>query len=166
MDVLQTGSFYWYKSEYMLNHIVDNIFGGMKWLPILIGIVGLGIGLILRKKAFPFAKTAVLVVPIMFYTMIVGQISPFLTDRYVMCTYPFWCIMAIAAIGYSGVSLFRVVGERLSKKHGMAVQIGMIVFVGLLLLSNNYIVKAPGYLNKGGQETYTVPENTDCIFQN
>jgi hypothetical protein len=164
LGILQSGSFYWYKSEYMLNHIVDNIFGGLKWLPIVIGILCFGIGLFLRKKAFPFAKTAILAFPIVFYTLIVGQISPFLTDRYVMCTYPFWCIMAMAAIGYAGTSLLRVFDGHMAKQKCIAVHIAMLVFVGLLVLSNNYIMKEPGYLNKGGQENYTVTENTDCIF--
>lgn len=164
LNVLQTGSFYWYKAEYMLNHIVDNIFGGMKWLPIMIGVLCLGMGLILRRKEFPYAKTAIFVIPIVFYTLIVGQISPFLTDRYVMCTYPFWCIMSIVAIGYAGKSLLHVLEAQFSKKQKMSVNIAILVFFGLLILSNNYIIKEPGYLNKGGQETYTVPENTDCIF--
>lgn len=164
LDILQTGSFYWYKAEYMLNHIVDNIFGGMKWLPIMIGVLGLGMGLVLRRKEFQYAKAAILVIPIVFYTLIVGQISPFLTDRYVMCTYPFWCIMSIVAIGYAGKSLLHVFEGRFSKKQKMSVNIAMLIFFGLLILSNNFAIKEPGYLNRGGQETYTVPDNTDCVF--
>lgn len=164
LNVLQTGNFYWYKSEYMLNHIVDNTFGGIIWLPIILAVFCIGISTILRKNAFPFAKTAVLVVPITFYTLIVGQISPFLTDRYVMCTYPFWCIMTMAAIYYTGTNILRVSQARLPLKDTVVLNAVMIICSGLLIFNNNYILKEPGYLNKGGQETYTVPENTDCIF--
>jgi hypothetical protein len=72
--------------------------------------------------------------------------------------------MSIVAIGYVGKSLLHVLEGQFSEKQKMSVNIAILVFFGLLILSNNYIIKEPGYLNKGGQETYTVPENTDCIF--
>ena len=164
LGILQSGCFYWYKSEYMLKHIADNIFGGLYWLPVLLAIVCIVICIFLRKKALPFAKTAILVVPIVFYTLIVGQISPFLTDRYVMCTYPFWCIMTIAMVYYTAHNIIEVYKTRVKFSCTKVLSVVLLVTSCILIGINNYMLKQPGYLNPGGQETYKVPPNTDCVF--
>lgn len=166
LNVLQSGNFYWYKAEQMIYHIVNNIFGGFIWIPVVLAVLSIVICIItkLRKKQFPFAKTAILVLPIVFYTLIIGQISPFLTDRYVMCTYPFWCIMSIAAVFFAGRKFLQVYRTRIKWHYDRALTLAMLIVSCILIFSNNYILKQPGYLNPGGQETYKVPENTDCVF--
>lgn len=166
LNVLQTGSFYWYKSEYMLNHIVDNIFGGISWLPIALILLFVGSCIYARKKSFCVAKNAILAIPIVFYTLIVGQISPFLTDRYVMCTYPFWCIMSVVALISSGTNITEKLGLKAADRGKNMRNMSLVVCVCsvLLILCTSYLIKEPGYLNRGGQETYTVPDNTDCVF--
>ena len=166
LGVLQSGNFYWYKAEWMLYYIVSNVFGGYIWIPIALAIASITICFISiwHKKRFPFAKTAILSVPIVFYALIVGQISPFLTDRYVMCTYPFWCIMCTAAVYYVMRNLIHKSDSNMEKIFAKSRNtIILIVFIVLIGVSN-YVVNEPGYIFKDGQENYKVPDNTDCVF--
>lgn len=164
LNVLQSGSFYAYKAEYMLKHIVDSMFGGHAWLPIVIVVLSAVICIFSRKKDLPFAKTAILSIPIVFYTLIVGQISPFLTDRYVMCTYPFWCIIVIAAGYYAILELVKHYGTKIKLPVERMAVIVLLAVSCILIGCNNYVVKGSGYLYSGGQECYEVPDKTDCVF--
>ncbi len=158
LSILTSGSFYAYKAKYMFQHIIQQIFGGNLFLPILAFltaiVVCLLLGKFLWKKKLPFAKIFLVAVPIFIYTFVVGQISPFLTDRYVMCTYPFWCIMFVCALYYSILYL----------ASGCSKSAALILIAGTLVFSNNYFRNTPGYLNTSGQETYKVPAGTDCVF--
>lgn len=166
LQILQTGRFYWYKADYMIHHISDNVFGGHLSYAIILLICALGIIIFYKKKKAPYAKFALLFVPTLVYTLIVGQISPFLTDRYVMCTYPFWCVLLVS------VSLFAVncfvskIQTVYPDKKRISVlgQIICFCIIAFFIFFNNYIKNTPGYLNIGGQESYVVNENTDCIF--
>ncbi len=163
LGILQSGHFYWYKAKYMLGHISDNIFGGHIKLAAVIVLICIGLVIFFKKGKAPYGKAAILSLPIICYTLVVGQISPFLTDRYVMCTYPFWCVMFIASVQYAWNCCQEHV--YICKKSGVNINKYIAVGIGIIaIICNNYIVHVPGYLNKGGQETYQVYPNTDCIF--
>lgn len=164
LEVLKTGSFYTYKTQYMIKHILNYVFGGHVWLPVLIVILGLTAAFFLNRKSFPTGKICIVIVPMMFFTAVVGQISPFLSDRYVMCTYPFWCI-AVIYMGYYGLSELLTWLDRRKAFHATEyLNAGLFILAVLFIGCSNYLINEPGYLNPGGQETYTVRENTDCVF--
>ena len=118
----------------------------------------------MSRKKVPFAKLSLLCIPIVAYTYVVGQISPFLSDRYVMCTYPFWCIMVVSAVFSSAKAVAALISGKLSFGADKLAY-GTLFAVSVLLIgTNNYFINAPGYLNPGGQEAYEVPANTDCVF--
>lgn len=163
LEVLKTGEFYMFKAEHMWGQIVSNIFGGHKWIPVVLVILAI-IGCIVSRKKVPFAKLSLLCIPIVAYTYIVCQISPFLSDRYVMCTYPFWCIMVVSAVFLAA----KAVSTRFTDKFSFGADkltYGILLAAAILLIgTNNYVLNTPGYLNPGGQEAYEVPDNTDCVF--
>ena len=163
LEVLKTGEFYLFKAEHMWGQIVSNIFGGHKWIPVLLVILAI-IGCNVSRKKIPFAKLSLLCIPIVAYTYVVCQISPFLSDRYVMCTYPFWCIMVVSAVFFAA----KAVSARFSDKLSFGADklaFGILLAASILLIgTNNYFINTPGYLNPGGQEAYEVPANTDCVF--
>ncbi|MBQ8816524.1 MAG: hypothetical protein IJZ84_04485, partial [Lachnospiraceae bacterium] len=152
----------------------------------LLAVVALMLGVIIclifwkiiLKRSLPFFKICLTAVPVVVYTFVVGQISPFLTDRYVMCTYPFWCIMFVCTLFYSVMCLvdgFRLGKFRLSQAWTTRWKIKpisrntigictLVLAAGILMIANNYFRNTPGYLNPGGQETYQVPAGTDCVF--
>lgn len=164
LEVLKTGSFYTYKTQHMIKHIIHYIFGGQAWLPVLVAVFGLAIVVLLKKKNFPTEKLSIVLLPMMLFTAVVGQISPFLSDRYVMCTYPFWCIAAMY-IGYYGISEFLTYWGTKKNFHTSGyINISLLILTALFIGCSNYFLNEPGYLNPGGQETYTVRENTDCVF--
>ncbi len=163
LEVLKTGSFYMFKVENMFNQITNYMFGGHKWIPILLIVLAIAGCIVLRKKV-PLAKASLLCIPVMVYTFVVCQISPFLSDRYVMCTYPFWCIMVVSAVYYASKELAKHFKDKII---GPTERVQGVVLIGLALIligTNNYIVNVPGYISPGGQESYIVPENTDCVF--
>ncbi len=163
LEVLKNGEFYLFKAEHMWGQIVSNIFGGHKWIPVVLVILAI-IGCILSRKKVPFAKLSLLCIPIVVYTYVVCQISPFLSDRYVMCTYPFWCIMVVSAVFFAAKAVFGHFSDKLSFGADKPV-CGILLAAAILLVgTNNYVLNTPGYLNPGGQEAYEVPANTDCVF--
>lgn len=163
LEVLKTGEFYMFKAKHMWGQIVGNMFGSHKWIPLFLVILAI-IGCIVARKKVPFAKAALLCIPIVAYTYVVCQISPFLSDRYVMCTYPFWCIMVVSAVYFAA----KAVAVRFSDKLSFGADklaYGTLIASSILLIgTNNYFINTPGYLNPGGQEAYKVPPNTGCVF--
>ena len=163
LEVLKTGEFYMFKAEHMWGQIVSNIFGGHKWMPVFLVILAI-IGCIVSRKKVSFAKLSLLCIPTVAYTYVVCQISPFLSDRYVMCIYPFWCIMVVSAVFFAA----KAVSARFSDKLSFGADklaCGILLATAILLVgTNNYVLNTPGYLNPGGQEAYEVPANTDCVF--
>ena len=163
LEVLKTGSFYMFKAENMFGQIVHYMFGGHKWIPILLVILAIT-GCIVARKKIPLAKTSLLCIPIAVYTFVVCQISPFLSDRYVMCTYPFWCIIVVSAACFAAKAIVAYFSDKLNISAEKLTHGILIAIVVLLIGTNNYLINVPGYLNPGGQESYDVPENTDCVF--
>ena len=165
LQVFKEGNFVLYKAEAMLNNIWGNMFGGKGGIFLGIMVVSALICILMKKKIF-YGKVCLIVLPIVGYALIVGQISPFLADRYVMCTYPFWCIFFIGVVYTAGTCLL----ERVCKKECLVsnlnrLKTAVLVFSGLLLVcSNNFVTHTPGYMFPGGQETYELPENTDCLY--
>lgn len=163
LEVLRTGSFYMFKAENMWNQIVAFMFGGHKWIPVLLVILAIA-GCIVTRKKVPFAKVSLLCIPISVYTFVVCQISPFLSDRYVMCTYPFWCIIVVSAVFFAAKAMVSHFKDKIPCRDDKLAH-GLLITVAVLLIgTNNYLINTPGYLNPGGQESYEVPANTDCVF--
>lgn len=164
LQVLKEGDFFLYKADYMIDNIWNYMFGGNEWIfPVVVGVSAL-FCIVLRRKKVSYGKAALIAFPVVGYTLIVGQISPFLTDRYVMCTYPFWCIIFVWAAYSAGVALLEKVrnNENIDNPRLQAV---LLVLLGVILVGmNNFVMHTPGYLASGGQETYEVPENTDCVY--
>ena len=165
LQVFIEGNFVLYNAKVMLDNIWENMFGGMG--RIFLGIMMVSVLIcILRKKKIFYGKVCLMVLPIVGYALIVGQISPFLADRYVMCTYPFLCIFFVGTVYAAGTCLL----ESICKKECLVsnlnrLKTAVLIFSGLLLVSsNNFVTHTPGYLFVGGQETYEIPENTDCLY--
>lgn len=164
LEILKNGNFYSYKAKYMLGHIANYVFGGFLWVPIVLLIVSAGICIYLKRKKLPYAKICILTFPVILYTLVVGQISPFLTDRYVMCTYPFWCIIIVSVVYSAFRYLLEYFEPKLTHSSRNIRRFILIVYTILLFSVNNYFSNTPGYLNPNGQEIYQVPEGTDCVF--
>lgn len=159
-----SGGAYGLKTRLMLDLIWSQVAGGYRWLPIALAILLVIVALIWKRKELPWGKAAVVSVPVLFYVVATAQIVPFYADRYVMCSYYFWCILMTAGI-FCGV---RIPGRKLFRgksRYGERILNGTIIFlVAGLVLVNNCIAVTPGYLYEGGQETVIVPENTDCLY--
>ncbi len=164
LQILKSGDFLWLKAEYMCDNIWSYMFGGNEWLFLGFVIAGTIICICFKKKMLPYGKAALIAIPVVFYTLIVGQISPFLTDRYVMCTYPFWCIMFVAVV-YHGVNCMMEVFQTKYKFSSEKMQLTALFVIAFILIgANNFVMNTPGYLSIGGQECYDVPDGTDCVY--
>ncbi len=158
------GGAYFLKTRLMLDIVWSQIAGSVKWLPFALLIVLLLIVLLWKRKEFPWGKAALLGVPVMFYVAAVAQIVPYYTDRYIMCSYFFWCILLVGGVYFS----LRIVSEQFGiwqkEKGRRCTVIAIICLTAGLIWLNNSVRVMPGYLYLDGQETVEVPENTDCVY--
>lgn len=154
LDTITSGLFYLSKTKLIMDHIIWQLMGGHWWL-LLVGFVLLAVVFIRQKgKNVPVAKGLLLVLPVVLYVLLVSQIVPFLVERYVMCTFPFWCLFVVAAVTFA-------VGKSVKKPWKRWVP---FLTGGLLVLFGNCYSNPPDYLFPGGQETVVVPDNTDCVY--
>lgn len=167
MDAVQeslSGGAYWLKFRIMLKYIWPYISGGREWLIVLPVVLVVVVALLWKRKTIPYGRIAILCVPIVFYVAFTAQIVPYLTDRYVMCSFPFWCVFMVGGVYHT----VRIVFERfeLTKtangKQGLWCVVGCLT--GLLVLSGNCFMRSPAYIYPDGQDTVQVPENTDCVY--
>lgn len=154
--------------------MIEQLFGPMlqgKWWIWVLAVAVLGMmTLICRRKNISWGRVALISIPAILYVLLVAQIVPFYTERYVMCIFPFVCITLMGCIYYA----VKICCERLAKvsaceiwiwKHGEKIlMLFVLATTGLFLFLNNCYTNMPGYLFPKGQETVELPENTDCVF--
>ncbi len=134
-------------------------FGGVVLILIKKGILKrISTEALVAKSATPSAaqmeKLALFILPPFGYLCAVSQIVPYLVDRYIMCTFPFACVLAVALPA-------AVFGKFLQAKKQT---IALLLLTGVLLLCNNTFVNGVGYLNTGGCLTISVPAQTYCVY--
>jgi len=167
LNTILSGQFHWIKIKLILNQICGQLFGGNWWIPVAAAVIIIGT-VIVSKNRKRYLGTGILTfIPIMVYVITVAQIVPFYVDRYVMCTYPFWCMLVVFALykGIKSLSKWKLLTNILSGKISEYVNIGLYAagILGLVLINNGFMHE-PGYLGRNGQETYIVPENSHCVY--
>ena len=161
---------YLIKIKLMIEQLFGSMLQGKWWIWVLAAsVLGL-MALICRRKNISWGRVSLISIPAILYVLLVAQIVPFYTERYVMCIFPFVCITLMGCIYYT----VKICCERLAKvsvcekwmwKHGEKVlMFFVVVATGLFLFLNNCYTNMPGYLFPEGQEAVELPENTDCIF--
>lgn len=159
-----SGGAYLLKTKVMMHQIWTYVIGGHWWLMLLLAVVLVAVALLWKRKEIPYGKVFLFGLPLLAYVAATAQIVPYYTDRYVMCTFFFWSILAVSGVYYS----VRIVCEKFCPAEtdkGKKLSVGVIVGgVCVLVLLSNCYVKPPGYLYPDGQETVKLPENTDCIY--
>ncbi len=179
LNVLRNGEFYYIRIKLMFDQVAAWLLEGHAWIVLLCLCILAVLFLWTAFKAFPAAKKRIgtdrfseiclnlakgglVVVPIVFYTVVVAQIVPFLTTRYFMCTYPFWYLLVLGTVKLvlDIAPVKSVSGKRAADFRNVALA---AVGAGLFALSGIY-GRTPDNLNPGGQDTVELPENTDCVF--
>ena len=164
LSSMSAGSFVWDKSKVMLMYLMQNtVYSGLWILAVAGGILLAALIWFFvknkkEKKAESFLalkKILLLLVPCALYFLTVPQMIPFLTDRYIMCIYPWVFVLFIAGLG------FFIKNTGLPKTAGTVVCILLAVF---LVIHTANLRRGVMYLYTGGQENDSVPENTDCIY--
>lgn len=169
VSILTSGEFYGFKAKYMINLLLDQMFGEHKLLIIIAMSVSILIclifALIYKKIKIEYTKISLILIPILVYVLLVGQISPYLTDRYVMCSYPFLPIICLVPIYFALKLLFvNIIQKHCNIKLNVFNCIISILLICYIFLSNNFIANIPGYLFPGGQECFDVPQNTTVVY--
>lgn len=172
LNTILSGEFYYLRIKLLLYQVLEQLMGGKWW--ILISIVCLIVFALIKNPRWKelVGKGALVVLPVLFYIVMTGQIIPYIVERYVVCTYPLWCFIAIGSVSLAGRRLLtwkRFPLEFLQKKKLSSERLVtiMIVAAGILLVSlNNCYRNEPRFLFQDGlgQELIEVPENTDCVY--
>lgn len=171
LNVVLNREFYFEKIQIMFEDAADWLLAGQGWVLILCFLALMLLFLWKKGRSLPLAKGALVVLPIVFYTVAVAQLAPFLTARYIMCTYPFWYLFIVG----TAALVLRQGWERLKSpeekpgKPGFGNQTGWktvgMAAVGVLLFAVSCVfMRTPDHLRLGGQETVVIPENTDCVY--
>ncbi len=161
---------YLIKIKLMVAQLFGQMLQGKWWIWVLaVAVLGLT-ALLCRRKNISWGRISLISIPAILYLLLVSQIVPFYTERYVMCLFPFVCITLLGCVYYT----VKIICERLAKvsscekwiwKHGEKVlMLFVLVTTGFFLFLNNCYTNVPGYLFPQGQETVELPENTDCVF--
>lgn len=151
LDVIASGDFHWIKIKLMLDQIFGQLFGGRWWIPVVCLVIMLVAAFAYRKAEGKLGKGILVFLPMGVYVIVTAQIVPFYVERYVMCTYPFWCVLAVLAV--------REGTKFLNENDALC-----LAAVAFLIVMNNGFTHKPGYLYTGGQEWITVPENSHCVY--
>lgn len=159
-----SGGDYWIKVRVLFDQIWDQVIGGQWWIIVLSIVLFAVVVLLWKRKETPYGKIMMVGLPALLYVTAVSQMVPFYTDRYVMCTYPFWCIAAVGCFYH----VIRILWEKVKapeRVKGVPVRTTVVaVFTLVLVLLSNCYMRTPLYLYTGGQETVRMPENTDCVY--
>lgn len=150
------------KTGVMLKYLTRDTIGLGTWALIVLFVIIIAtivLKIVKDKKVSPetgeyIRKNLVIAVPCTVYVLAVPQMVPFLTDRYVMCIYPFVILLMISAL------------RSLADTIGKETKAGIItagVFAACFMIVG-HIGRTPWYLYRGGQETESVPESTDCVY--
>ncbi len=161
---------YLIKIKLMIGQLFGPMLQGKWWIWVLAVAVLALCALLCKRSKIAWGKIGLISIPAILYVLLVSQIVPFYTERYVMCIFPFVCITLVGSVYYA----VKICCERLSKisvlekwiwKHGEKVLlVCMIAAMSLFFALNNCYTNTPGYLFLKGQETVELPENTDCVF--
>lgn len=161
---------YFIKIKLMVGQLFGPMLQGKWWIwVLLVAVLGLT-AFICRRRNISWGRIGLISIPALVYVLLVSQIVPFYTERYVMCIFPFVCITLLGCVYYT----VKISCERLAKvpacetwiwKHGEKVLAASVLSATLLFfVLNNCFTHQPGYLFTQGQETVKLPENTDCVF--
>lgn len=158
------GGDYWIKIRVYFTPIWSQVIGGQWWIIILALFLFAVTALLWNRRKTPYGKAMMVGLPVLLYVLATSQMVPFYTDRYVMCTYPFWCIAAVGAF-YHGIRILLEKMKAPESVKGVSVRmVAAAAFALVLVLLNNCYLRPPLYLYTGGQETVQLPENTDCVY--
>ncbi len=162
LSALSGKGYDWGKTGVMLKYLTRDTIGLGTWALIaLLAVVAVTIVLMIvkekkvsRETGEYIRKNLMIAVPCLVYVLAVPQMVPFLTDRYVMCIYPFIVLLMITA------------PRSLADMTVKAEKAGIVtagVFAACFMVVG-HIGRTPWYLYSGGQETESVPESTDCVY--
>ena len=163
---------YFIRIKLMLGAVFGPTMASGAGLFLVVAAIVVVLAILTGKKQLPMARIALVSFPATCYVLLVSQIVPFYTDRYVMCIYPFVCILLMSGI-YFGIRMLVELLEKVKVeglvqwlgKYNYRLTAGLMILVALVICCrNNYLVNMPGYLYPQGQELVTVPANTDCVF--
>ncbi|MCD8380026.1 MAG: hypothetical protein LUC95_06885, partial [Lachnospiraceae bacterium] len=107
------------------------------------------------RRGFPWAKGCLVTLPAVGYVYFTSQIVPLLVERYIMCVFPLFGLLAAAGPAL----LFRRQHLPAKVKTGLGV-----ILAAVLLWSGSCYLHEPGYLGTGGQLTVELPDNTYCVY--
>lgn len=159
LQALSMGQMVFEKVKIMWNQFVPMIFGKGEWLFLLLLLIMLiSYWVLAGGRKISYGKAALLVVPGGLYFILVSQMIPFFSDRYIMNLFPAWFILFLWTV--AGLE------RELRKRKEIRIRLPILPCAVCLLfvLFNNGIVHTPGYLFPGGTDSYPMKENTDCIY--
>lgn len=165
LETLSTGEFYWIKVKVVLHYIFQFICNGWYWIPLTCTLVLILALIFIPKEHRPLGKVLLLFIPNAIYILLVSQIVPYLVERYFMCTFPFWCLLAVESVWLGAAALrYRWPSKIQLTKSTVFRPVALFVFTIFIVLVNNCWIHTPGCLYSGGQETLNIPEHTTCIY--
>lgn len=168
LEALTGGEFYWFNLKAIMQFIVfPRIYNGWWWISLVCALL-LILALVLSPRGKrPLGKIFLLFIPNTLYILLVSQIVPYFAERYFMCTFPFWCLLATESIWLSAGALPRcpMLSKGLPGRHETAIRTSALMACAAFMLGISCSwFHTPGHLNIGGQETLEVPEHTTCVY--
>lgn len=172
LEALTQWNVYLIKIKLMMGQIFGPMLGGKWWLWLGLPVLVIVIALVAKKSCLNWERISFIMIPAFLYVIFVAQMVPYYTDRYVMCVYPFVCMVFVGSLYY----IFEMACDGLKRKvwGGKSVHIHkykehfytglMVLAVCVFLACGSCFVSMPGYMYPEGQELVQVPANTDCVF--
>lgn len=161
-EALGSGELATYSITNFFSFIIYSVFGGKKWIVILAVLCYIVAVVLGKKEKVSYGRFCLVGIPVIAYCVIIAQVAPFMSDRYIMGTYPFWGLFMVGGVYALGWILWKRLGAK--QEHVKWLNGIMALTVIGLFVVNSSLINGYANLSTGVQETVEVPENTDCIF--
>lgn len=158
-------SYSFYKLDWMIKSSVWVTLGKIGIVILILAIIISIVTIVMKKKKYPFEKLNSITIPTIFSTVVVTQISPFYTEKYLMNILPFIIIIPV----YILVLFIKAIQEKTEKneskknKFNLGLIIPLASFSLLVAIFNNCYFHSVMNLYPNGQETVVINDNTDCV---
>ena len=142
--------------------ICKAFFYDREWLFWGVFLLGIGLGVLYtrqRRHESIFGNWIVkLLIVIVFYIIIISQIAPDQSDRYIMCIYPFIALLISLVLIKWMERLFQ--NDKMQKAVIILLG-GIIIIISNCLNSPNYLYREQAFMKLG---TNQKPENMNCLM--
>lgn len=160
-ELLLNGEFNKYIASVIFDQMAGALVGGKAWIFAVAGLMGVLALLFSKKRKQYFGKAVLITLPVVGFSILISQLVPIITDRYIMAVYPMLCVLMMGSV-YCFCK--EIIGLWKVKSPQKWIGISVACATVLLMVLNSCYSNPVDNLTTAVQETVQVPDGMDCIY--